>query len=415
MARRVDTCAVRGDRVWLLDLKLLRERRARRRADALMARVADNLMDGLATLNAQGELLTLNRAAARTFGLQQTNRAYADLRRALPRLLLDSPGAVDAALEIGRATGRRRRLVCTRSDGARFYAEAAVTMLDARDAERLWIVAIREVTVVVAAERAARQRERTLIDLKIKAESATRTRTEFVAAMSHELRTPLNGVIGLSAIMADEAFGPLGLDRCKLFSGEIQKSGQRLLRLLIHILDVANADMDRLEINRTATDVGELIVETVARQQARAADKGLTLTLDTPDAPLIAEIDAVAIAKAVGDVIANALRFTDQGEVSVLVFAADGWVRLKIADAGPGMTPETRTLCFQPFVQRADGRRTLEGGGLGLTVARASALRNGGVIDPDSAPGAGTRARIGLRGASTSTKAATAAAHGAVA
>jgi PAS domain S-box-containing protein len=391
-----------ADRARWLDLKLLRERLARARSDALMARVADNMMDGLATLDAEGRLLTLNRAAARMFGLREPDVAVEGMSRFLPGLPQNRPEAVVAALEALRAAGRGRRLICARSDGARFYAEAAVTALDAPENDRMWIVAIRDVTEMVAAERATRRRERLLTELRIRAESATRTRTEFVAAMSHELRTPLNGVIGLSAMIADEVFGPTGSDRYKLFAGEIRDSGQRLLRLLTHILDVANADMDRLEINLAASDMGALIGDTVELQRARAMGKGLALRVETPDDPLIAQIDAVAVAKAVGNVLANAIRFTELGEVAVRLFEADGWARVEISDTGPGMTPETRARCFEPFAQRADGVRTHEGGGLGLTVARALILRHGGVIDIKSALGAGTCVRIGLPGVTRS-------------
>lgn len=380
-----------------LDLAMLAQGLALARANRFMARVADNLDDGLVTLGPDGAVCTLNPAARSIFGLgPDADIASVDPaqrvvwprfpgREALPRALTAMMG------------GSGRRLICARGAGERFYAEATVTSLSEPDG-RIWIVLIRDVTRTVLAERAARRREALLRDLKMKAEAATRTKTEFVAAMSHELRTPLNAIIGFSSIMEEEALGPLGADGYRKMAVETKNSGSRLLRLLTHILDYANAEMDRLEIAPESLDLAALARDSVALQAARAARAGITVRIVEPATPVILPLDRAGVQKAIGNLLNNALRFAPPGSAATVTVARrPGGGVVVIQDEGPGMAQDFLARCFEPFEQAETGAsRGFEGAGLGLTVARAFVERHGGRLDLASAPGEGVTATLFL-------------------
>lgn len=388
-------------RVAQLDLRLLAKSLALNRANLFMSRVAENLEDGLVTLDSSGAVKTLNRAASNLFLVDREDAANP---RAIagyclwPRLR----GLEDIRHALARASwnGHRRRAVCARSNGERFYAEVAVTSID-EGSDRVWVVLVRDVTGIVQAERAARRREALLRDLKVRAEAATRTKTEFVATMSHELRTPLNSIIGFSSIMNDEAFGPLGADAYRQMSSEMKNSGARLLRLLTHILDYANAEMDRLEIDPAPVDIVDLTREAVSLQSARAEQAGIAVAFSAngPFHPL--DVDRVAIQKAIGNILNNAIRFSEAGgSVRVAVReAADGGAEIAISDEGLGMPPSFLARCCEPFEQLdKSASRGFDGAGLGLTVAKAFIERHGGTLSLQSAPQVGTTATIHLPG-----------------
>lgn len=389
-------------RVAQLDIRLLAKSLALNRANLFMSRVAENLEDGLVTLDSSGAVKTLNRAASDLFLVDRD-----DVAKSLaigsyclwPRLrdLED----MRQALTNGSWNGHRRRAVCARENGERFYAEVAVTSID-EESDRVWIVLVRDVTGIVQAERAARRREALLRDLKVRAEAATRTKTEFVATMSHELRTPLNSIIGFSSIMNDEAFGPLGADAYKQMSGEIRNSGARLLRLLTHILDYANAEIDRLTIDTAPVDIVELTREAVRLQSARAEQAGIDVAFSAAGPKYPLDVDRLAIQKAIGNILSNAIRFSEAGgAVRITVGeAANGGADIVISDDGLGMPPSFLARCCEPFEQvDKSASRGFEGAGLGLTVAKAFIERHGGTLSLRSTLHVGTTATIHLPGA----------------
>jgi signal transduction histidine kinase len=382
-----------ADRAAQLNLSLLAERVALGRANAFMGRVADNMLDGLVTLDEHGAIRTGNRAARRMFDRpSDSGAAGAAAHCVWPRLRQDD---VADALS---AAGARFRAILKNAAGRRFYAGITGSALDQGDG-RIWILLIRDVSDVVLAEREARRRERLLRDLKIRAEAATRTKTEFVATMSHELRTPLNGVIGLAGMMCDEAFGPLGAEPYRKFAAEIHSSGARLLRLLTHLLEYANAEMDRLQIDPEDCDLCAVVRDACAIQANRADAARVTIDLQLPDTPTPAYLDIPAIQKAIGNVLSNAIRFSDaDGRITVAVepIAGNG-ARLMIADEGCGMPREFLARCCEPFEQLdRSSQRAHEGGGLGLTVAKAFIELHGGTLRIESELGIRTVACIEL-------------------
>ncbi len=384
-----------------LDLKLVASAVALNRVRALMARVADSLSEGVVVIAADAGVTAMNPAAVAMFASAGDADGGAALGRRPERALvwprLRSPQALEAALDAAVRLGRRR-VICVRPGGRRFFAEIAVTRLEGQDA-RQWVVVARDVTTIVAAERVARRRERKLVELTIRAEAATRAKTEFVATMSHELRTPLNAIIGCNSMMCEEAFGPLGAESYKKMALEARNSGSRLLRVLTHTLDYANADLDKLDIEPKPVNLNALISEAVARQTARAQGAGVAVETALPDFPTVAMVDPIAVDKAFGNILGNAIRFSSSGGVvQVDLRTLEGRrVEIVVRDEGIGMEPAFLKRCCEPFEQAVrSATRGYEGAGLGLTVAKAFVERHGGALDIVSAPGEGTTVTIGL-------------------
>jgi signal transduction histidine kinase len=354
------------------------------------------MAEGLVTVDAAGRLLTANRAAVGMFRPAPGGAAATvDATRHCLWPRLRDAGAVAAAL--ARADGAaRRRMIGRRGDGETFFAAVAVSRV--LDAEApVFIATIHDVTAVVRAERAARRRERALRAMTVRAEAATRAKSQFVATMSHELRTPLNAIIGFSAILEDG--DEVAAETRVAFAREIRAGGERLLKLLTMVLDYAEADLDRGVLARAPTDLCGLLRDAVALRRPHAAAAGLELTLTAPETPLVLDVDAVAIAKSVDAVVGNAIRFTEKGGAAVTLRAAGGGAEIRVSDTGPGMPADFLRRCCEPFEQRdQSSTRRFEGGGLGLTVARGFVQRHGGALRVASAPGLGTTVTITLPG-----------------
>jgi PAS domain S-box-containing protein len=380
-----------------LGWRLLIEAFQLRRANAFMNRVAMNMQDGLVTLHPDGRIDTTNLAASHMLGLPSMDLQGQKVSRYLVWPRTNSLAAVEQYLQAASLTDTIQRVICCSVEGEKFYAEVSVAQLPEALSDR-WIIVIRDATDKVRADRLARRRERDLRALKIKAEVATRAKTEFVATMSHELRTPLNAIVGSASIISNEQFGELN-QSYKAFADEIVQGGARLERLLSHVLDYANAEMDLTVLERDFCDLFELLREAVGLQQKRAEVAGVEITLLDPGSVQKVFVDRVAMQKAIGNILANAIRFSSaDGQVKVtLETELSGRIEIKVEDQGIGIPNEVVKSCFEPFFQvDQSARRALDGAGLGLTVAQRFVRMHGGDVTLQSELDIGTTATITL-------------------
>ena len=230
---------------------------------------------------------------------------------------------------------------------------------------------------------------------RVAAERASAAKTVFLAHMTHELRTPLGAVVGLNELLADT---PLAPDQAQLVRRS-QRSADHLMTLINQLLDLARAESGALQLAREPFDLIDCLDEAVALCQHRADRKGLPLRLDT--AALAAARwrlgDALRLKQVVVNLVANAVKFTDRGEVSVEATARPGtdggppWVDIAVRDTGIGITEAQRATIFRPF-QQADASiaRRFGGTGLGLAISLQLAEASGGALTVDSRPGAGS-------------------------
>lgn len=242
------------------------------------------------------------------------------------------------------------------------------------------------------------EQERTLRAALRQAEIANKMKAAFLAAMSHELKTPLNAVLGFSEIIRDEVLGPIGHEGYREYAGDIHTSGARLLAVINDVLDVSRLEGGLLTIEARSENVLDVAQSAIKLARGLTQDKRV-IAIDVPtDVPLL-YVDPRRLAQALGNLMANALKFTPEGgQVRFIAQRqADGGVHLMVEDSGIGMAQETIAAALEPFRQ-LDGSlaRRFEGAGLGLSISKALAELHGGHLSVKSAVGEGTTVTIAL-------------------
>lgn len=233
-----------------------------------------------------------------------------------------------------------------------------------------------------------KRNELALIEARDAAQAASRAKSEFLATMSHEIRTPLNGVLGMAQAMERDALS--AQQRTRL--GVIRTCGESLLALLNSLLDLSKIEAGRLELELGAVDAAAVAGRAADAFAARAAEKGVALRLHIdPRAAGIFEGDPARIEQILLNLVSNAVKFTEAGEVEVRVDWAYRGLAFRVRDTGIGLTPAQQARLFEKFVQAdASTTRRYGGTGLGLAISQQLAGLMGGGIDVESTPGAGS-------------------------
>jgi PAS domain S-box-containing protein len=241
---------------------------------------------------------------------------------------------------------------------------------------------------------AERERAQTqLAQARDEAMEASRLKSEFLATMSHEIRTPLNGVIGLNDLLVRTE---LDEEQTRLVTG-LQISGRALLGLISDILDFSKIEAGRLELEAIPFEVRPLVAEVVAVQAEGARERGIDLTVTCGDGlPEALTGDPTKIAQVITNLVANAVKFTAEGSVSVAVDAvptSEGahLLRVVVRDTGVGVSRTKVSRLFEPFTQADSSTTRLYGGtGLGLAISRELASAMDGDITYEPNPGGGS-------------------------
>ncbi len=272
----------------------------------------------------------------------------------------------------------------------------AITLSDenARLAETL-LARTREVeqaNVQLESRVAARTEE--LQDMALKAEAANRVKSEFLATISHEIRTPLNGVIGMAQVMSRDGLAPRQAERLSI----IRTSAQALLDVLNDVLDISKIESGAMEIRPVVFDLAEF-AEGIGRvYQPLAEERGLAFVLTiSQGARGLRRGDLSRLRQIVSNLVSNALKFTEQGEVRVAFDGDAATLLCTVTDTGMGIAADKQHEVFERFVQ-ADGSNTRRAGGTGLGLAISQELAHlmGGKIGLTSALGAGSRLELTL-------------------
>jgi signal transduction histidine kinase len=242
----------------------------------------------------------------------------------------------------------------------------------------------------------ARVAERTLAlsIAKEAAEAANRAKSVFLANMSHELRTPMNGIIGMTELLRRHVTDPKALDKLD----KVTQSAQRLLGIINDILDISKIEAEHLTLEEVEFKF-DLVLENLTSQlETKVAEKGLQLSIDM--APELAGMtltgDPLRLGQILLNLAGNAVKFTEQGSISVRVWLAedtpvDVLLRCEVQDTGIGIAPEDQKRMFAAFEQ-ADGSMTRKygGTGLGLAISKRLAHLMGGDVGVESAVGQGS-------------------------
>jgi signal transduction histidine kinase/DNA-binding response OmpR family regulator/HPt (histidine-containing phosphotransfer) domain-containing protein len=224
-------------------------------------------------------------------------------------------------------------------------------------------------------------------------ELANQAKSLFLANMSHEVRTPLNGIIGLGHLLGQTMLTPKQRD----YLNKIGTSSRSLLGIVNDILDFSKIDADKMELDSAPFRLDELLAETAGMAALRAEEKGLELLMFIePDVPLHLDGDSLRLGQVLSNLLGNAVKFTERGEVLVRVGVErrnESRVRLRFAvtDTGIGLSFQQIARLFRPFAQAdCSTTRQFGGTGLGLTISRRLVTMMGGDITVDSEPGRGS-------------------------
>lgn len=232
------------------------------------------------------------------------------------------------------------------------------------------------------------------------AEQASQTKSTFLATMSHEIRTPMNAVIGLLEMALEDSRSG-HCDTQTLQTAHDSAIG--LLELIGDILDISRIESGHITLQPVPTNLVELVRASVRVFEGNARAKGLHLYSELPDASVWVEADPLRLKQVLSNLISNAIKFTDRGEVqaSLRLLAADTdaaplTVELTVRDTGIGISPADQARLFNAFVQ-ADGPRARQGAGLGLVISRTLAELMGGSLNLQSVEGVGTKVQVNLQ------------------
>jgi signal transduction histidine kinase len=233
-------------------------------------------------------------------------------------------------------------------------------------------------------------------DLYRQLEAASQHKSDFLASMSHELRTPLNAILGYAELLVDGIYGVLP-DRPRGVLERIQNNGRHLLALINDVLDIAKIEAGQLTLTLENYALPEVVRSVVTATEPLATAKGLKFTAEVQDDMPMAHGDARRVSQVLLNLVGNAIKFTDEGEVEIRASAASGQFVLTVRDTGPGIADADQERIFGEFQQIDNSNTRQKGGtGLGLAISKRMVEMQGGMISVDSAPGRGSTFRVVL-------------------
>jgi len=282
---------------------------------------------------------------------------------------------------------------CLRRDGSTYPVRATITVVRNRQNQPSCLVAI------YVDQSEERNNEMVLRDAKEQAEAGNRAKSHFLATMSHEVRTPLNGIVGFTNLLLET---PLSSEQ-REYMRTIRSSGEALIQLTNDILDFARIESGKLKLELQPCDPSECIEDALDLMAARASEKNLELLHWVNDGvPRYVQTDSGRLRQVLINLVNNAVKFTEQGDVSVTLSATQyreptaelpaGWeLTFAVADTGIGIDADKYGALFRPFSQLEDSMTRRHGGaGLGLAISRNLVGLMDGQIDLQSKPGAGS-------------------------
>jgi len=353
----------------------------------MLQTIADNIPDSIFTKDSEGRYTFVNRGFLNVHRLHTREEALGKTSFELfPNEEVATWHADDALiLQGGQALERVRSSVD--SKGNRKWIMTTKVPLVGKDGSVIGVVGLhRDVTK-------QKQTEESLKQAKEVAEAANKAKSEFLANMSHEIRTPMNGIIGMTELVLETSL----TSEQREFLTMVKTSADSLLRVINDVLDFSKIEAGKLELDLTAFDLRDSLEETIRSFGIQACQKGLELVCDIrSEVPHVVVGDPIRLRQVLVNLLGNAFKFTDHGEVVLQVESTllpDGAVELHFAirDTGIGVPKDKQGVIFESFAQAdSSSKRSYGGTGLGLTISARFVSMMGGKIWLESEPGQGS-------------------------
>ncbi len=348
---------------------------------------------GLFQLGADGKYITANPAFYKVLGYKSLEEMQASVDNANKQIYVNYRErmkflrALEQSNEIKNWETQIRR-----KDGVLIWINENSRLVRDADGKAIHIEgSIEDVTERVETSSSLQQ-------AKIDSDMANRAKSEFLANMSHELRTPLNSIIGFSEIIRDEVMGPVGQKAYWEYARDINKSGQRLLRIINEILDISRIETGERELNESMVDLKKLSEKCLDILGSKIHNAELDLVIDIPDETPNVLGEELAIKQMIMNILSNAIKFTpSRGKITISTEVEDkGSIRLSITDTGIGINDDEVDKALSPFTQLDGGDlgRQNSGTGLGLTLVNALIKMHNGRLELVSQKGIGTTATL---------------------
>ena len=220
-------------------------------------------------------------------------------------------------------------------------------------------------------------------------EEASKHKSQFLANMSHELRTPLNAILGYTEMVIDSVYGDVS-EEIRTVLLRVQKSGRHLLGLINDVLDISKIEAGQLTLSVDDHSIRSVVQNVLSAVESLAAEKRLTLNVAIqPNLPM-GSGDERRLTQVLLNLVGNAIKFTDEGQVGIKVCAENGSLLVAVSDTGPGIAQSNQARIFEEFQQAEKSTATKKGGtGLGLAISKRIIEMHGGSIWVESSPGHG--------------------------
>src|SRR5262249_42746704 len=221
-------------------------------------------------------------------------------------------------------------------------------------------------------------------------EAESKHKSQFLANMSHELRTPLNAIIGYTELILDNIYGQAP-ERMRQVIERVQTNGRHLLGLINDVLDLTKIEAGQLTLSLADYSLKEVVDGVIVALEPLAVEKRLAFTAEVPAHLPTGRADERRISQVLLNLVGNAIKFTDKGQVAIRASAANGCFTVAVCDTGPGIASADQAKIFEEF-QQADSSITRKKGGtgLGLSIAKRIIEMHGGRIWVESEPGKGS-------------------------
>jgi PAS domain S-box-containing protein len=376
-----------------------RERLAREKSVLL-----ESTSEGIYGMDLAGRCTFINPAGAALLGYEPDDLLGKNMHETMHHSRPDGSPYPDAECPINRelhaGTGTRvDDEVLWRRDGTPFPAEYS--------SSPIWVEGRIEGAVVTLTDITLRKGvEEVQTRAKEAAEDANRAKSDFLARMSHEIRTPMNAIIGMADLLWETSLTSPQREYVRIF----RKSGSQLLDLINDILDLSKVESGHLALESIDFDLGEVLDKTLEMMAMRAHEKGLELALRiAPEVPAALVGDPARLRQVLVNLVGNAIKFTEKGEVIVRVDRepgdGGGALQFAVSDTGIGIPEEARELIFAPYTQvDTSTTRQFGGTGLGLTISRRIVELMQGRIWAESTIGVGSTFSFTARFAVGSTR-----------